>query len=100
MAGVETEADEKSLQKYAYRLSRALIGNELADRYNYPNTIRIGALVLLYYRMKQRLAALIRGGRAAQEGAFTQIFEAAQYDMDGISYKMPDHVRASQSSPW
>ena len=100
MAGVKTEAEEKSLQMYAYRLSRALIGNELADRYNYPNTIRTKALVLPYYRMKQRLAKLARGGRFAREDAFTQIFDATQYDMDGISYLMPDHVRASQSSQW
>ena len=55
MAGVKTEAERKPLQMYAYRLSRALIGNELADRYGYPNTIRNRYLVLLYYRTKTRL---------------------------------------------
>ena len=100
MAGVKSEAEEKALQMYAYRLSRALIGNQLADRYQFPNTIRSRALVLLYYRMKQRLAGLARGGQLIREDAFTQIFEATQYDMDGISYRMPDHVRASKSSPW
>ena len=33
MSGLTSEAEIKSLEKYAYRLSRALIGNELADTY-------------------------------------------------------------------
>lgn len=100
MAGVETEAERRSLQMYAYRLSRALIGNELADRYGYPNTIRSRSAVLLYFRAKARLVKLLTRNRLMQEQAFTQIFEATQYDKGGILYKMPDHVRAAQQSPW
>ena len=100
MAGVKTEAERKSLQMYAYRLSRVLIGNELADRYGYPNTIRIRYLVLLYLRAKTRLINLLTKNRLLQEQSFTKIFEATQYDKEGISYRMPDHVRATQQSPW
>ena len=100
MAGVKTEEERKSLQMYAYRLSRALIGNELADRYGYPKTIRSRYLVLLYFRTKARLIELLTKKRLMQEQAFTQIFEATQYDKEGISYKMPDHVRAAQQSQW
>ena len=100
MAGTKTEAERKSLQMYAYRLSRALIGNELADRYGYPNTIRSRYLVLLYFRTKARLIKPLAKNRMLQEQNFTQIFEATQYDKEGISYKMPDHVRAAQQSPW
>ena len=100
MAGVKTEAERKSLQMYAYRLSRALIGNELADQYGYPNTFRISMLILLYYRMKSRLLNLLTRNRILQEQSFMQIFDSAQYDKEGISYKMPDHVRAMQQSPW
>ena len=100
MAGVKTEAERKSLQMYAYRLSRALIGNELADRYGYPNTIRYRYLVLLYFRTKARLIRLLTKNRLLQEQSFNQIFEATQYDKEGISYRMPDHVRAAQQSPW
>ena len=100
MAGVKTEAERNSLQMYAYRLSRALIGNELADQYGYPNTIRIRMLILLYYRMKSRLLNLLSNDRVLQEHSFIQIFDSAQYDKEGISYKMPDHVRAMQQSPW
>ena len=100
MAGAAGEAETRSLQRYAYRLSRALIGNELADRYGYPNTVRIRFLVLAYYRIRQRILSLMASPRRAREADFTQIFEATQYDQGGISYRMPDHVRAAQQSPW
>lgn len=100
MAGVKTEAERKSLQMYAYRLSRALIGNELADLYGYPDTIRAGYLVLLYFRTKARLIKLVTENRLLKESDFTQIFDATQYDDGGISYRLPDHVRATQQSPW
>lgn len=100
MAGLTDEAQVKSLQRYAYRLSRALIGNELADLYQYPNTLRSRALVLAYYRVRNRLLQLMKTRQLLRQEAFGQIFESAQYDKGGISYKMPDHVRAAQSSPW
>ena len=100
MAGVKTEAERKSLQLYAFRLSRALIGNKLADQYGYPNTIRSRNLVLSYYRLRSRIANLLTKSWLLQEQSFTQIFDATQYDKEGISYRMPDHVRATQQSPW
>ena len=100
MAGVKTEAEQKSLSKYAYRLSRALIGNQLAEKFKYPRTFRIRWIVLLYYRLRDRLIRLLTPEAAQRQGAFDQIFDATQYDEEGISYRMPDHVRATQSSPW
>ena len=100
MSGLTDEAQIKSLERYAYRLSRALIGNELADTYQYPKTLRSRALVLGYYRVRERLFRMLRGKELFRQDAFSQIFDSAQYDKGGITYRMPDHVRASQSSPW
>ena len=96
--GVETESQKKSLAKYAYRLSRALVGNELADLYDYPNTLRIGWLVLFYVRLRQRFLSSIMNNEV-QDG-LDSIFGAAQYDKEGISYKMPDALHAVNQSPW
>ena len=100
MAGLTDEAEVKRLQMYAYRLSRALIGNELADLYGYPRTLRLGSLILWYYRTKTALISRLSGSRLLTEQSFTQIFDATQYDKGGISYKMPDHARAAHQSPW
>lgn len=100
MAGLKEKAQIKRMQRYAYRLSRALIGNELADRYGYPNTVRSRTLVLAYYRVRNRILQLLKGQKLLRREAFAQIFDSAQYDKGGISYRMPDHVRATQQSPW
>ena len=100
MAGLTDEAEKRKLAMYAYRLSRALIGNDLADRLGYPPTIRSRRLVLQNYKWKQRIARTLHGSRMSKQDAFSQIFDSAQYDHEGISYRMPDHVRAAHSSPW
>ncbi len=100
MAGVQTDAERRALQIYAYRLSRALIGNQLADRYGYPNTVRIRSLVLLYYRVRASVLRLLAKKALVKEQAFEQIFGATQYDEEGISYRLPDRVRAVDQSPW
>lgn len=100
MLGLKSEAEIKAMQLYTYRLSRALIGNRLADQYGYPRTIPIKIAVLLYYRWLEFVKRFSLGGRGYRTDAFAQIFEATQHDRQGISYNMPDHVHASQSSPW
>ena len=100
MSGLTDEREIKSLQMYTYRLSRALIGNELADQNGYPRTLRIRSLVLAYYRVRSLLIKYATGSHLSQQQEFSQLFDAAQYDREGISYRLPDHVRASQQSPW
>ena len=97
---VKTERQKKKLRMYAYRLSRALIGNELADIYGFPNTNRNRHLVLFYVRTKLRLTKILAGASLMQKEAFTKFFEASQYDKEGISYRMPDHVHSAHQSPW
>ena len=98
MAGLESDVEKKVLARYAYRLSRALIGNKLADKLEYPKFMTFGTLP--YYRTKEFLRRRLSGQHAFAQDSFSQIFDSAQYDKDGISYKMPDHVRAAQQSPW
>ncbi len=98
MAGLQDEAEIQKLARYAYRLSRALIGNPLADRFQYPKTMSFG--VLPYYRSKEFLRRRLRGKLLFVQDNFSQIFDSAQYDKEGISYRMPDHVRATHQSPW
>ena len=98
--GGEERSRKKVVADVCLPASRALIGNELADRYCYPDTIRIRQMVLLYFRTKARLIRLLSRGSLLQEQSLMQIFEATQYDAEGISYRMPDHVRAAQQSPW
>ena len=44
-AGIEGARQQRSVIKLAYRLSRALIGNELADQLRFPKMRTMGSLV-------------------------------------------------------
>ena len=50
VADITDPVEEEKLTKLAYRLSRALIGNELADRFEFPKMPTFGTL--FSYRMK------------------------------------------------
>ena len=98
VAGVTDPVKKKNLTKLAYRLSRALIGNELADRFQFPKTSTLG--VLLMYRMKQRMLRFMKSDRLIRSGNFTQLLRISVYDDHGLSYRMPNHVYTSQSIEW
>ncbi|MDE0457806.1 MAG: oxygenase MpaB family protein [Chromatiales bacterium] len=94
-----TEPDEiQSVTNLAYRLSRALIGNRLADRFEYPKTPVIGTLFL--FRMKQRILRMLKGGQLVRSGNFSQLLQISAYDDYGLTYELPDHEKHSMSNPW
>lgn len=101
--GVEDEDEKNDLLKLAYTVSRALIGDEMADRLKYPR-YRYGA-ILFGARMQTRLNNVfdrILGGRFRRRrfNNFSYLMSAAAYDQAGISYRLPDHVYAENSGRW
>ena len=98
VAGVTSESEKKELTDLAYRLSRALIGNKLADEFEFPKHSTIGTLIV--YRMKQHLRRILNQPQLTRSNNFTQLLKISVYDDYGISYKLPDHVNTSKSSEW
>ena len=98
VADVTDPVERQKLTELAYRLSRALIGNKLAERFEFPKTPVIGTLFL--YRMKQRLQRALKGDQLVRSGNFTQLLQIAVYDDYGVTYEMPDHAKHSMSNPW
>ena len=101
VAGITDPVEKEKVITLAYRLSRALLGKTLADQFQYPKISTTGTLFL--FRNKQRMQHLFKrwfkkGGVRAEN--FSQLLQIAVYDEGGLSYKMPDHVYASKSSPW
>ena len=97
VAGIEDPVEQERLTTLAYRLSRALIGNQLAERFQFPKSSGIGTLSL--FRMKQRIQRLLKA-KLIRSGNFSQLLQISVYDDRGLSYKMPDHVYTSKSSKW
>ena len=98
VADVQDTAEQERLVGLAYRLSLALIGNKLADSFEFPPDPKFATL--FKYRMKQRFLRLLRTDKMVRSDNFTQLLQISVYDSEGLSYKMPDHVHTSKSSPW
>ena len=98
VADVQDSAEQEKLVELAYRLSRALIGKELADGFEFPPDPKWATL--FKFRMKQRVLRLVRTNKMVRSDNFTRLLQISVYDSEGLSYKMPDHVYTSKSSPW
>lgn len=101
VAGV-TEPDERRTmaEKQIFPLSRALIGNEMADKLRFPKSRTRG--VVFQFRMLQRiqrLMAKVQGKEAASE-SFSQLLNISTYDSTGIGYRLPEHEHSEKAGDW
>ena len=100
-AGLTDAPERRKLADYIAQISRALIGDETADQLMFPEKTSRGAL------LKFRLANLVDAGinlvnptRAKYNNNLTTILGISAFDEEGISYKLPDHQYAEESSDW
>ena len=98
VAGIEDPVETEKLITLAYRLSRALIGNHLAEQFQFPKNSTMG--VLFTYRVKQYIQRFLKTKQIVRSSNFTQLLQISVYDEKGLSYRMPDHVDTSKSSDW
>ena len=101
--GIDQPAARRGLARYVYRVSRALIGNELADLLKYPADPSFG--VLAFFRLQERyrgvLAKLTPWRRQNADFArFASMLEASMLDETGISFRLPDHALSERSGRW
>ena len=98
VAGLTDPGEQNSMRELAYKISRALVGNQVADRLHFPKNVSMG--ILHMYRAKQLSVYLTKDVQLIKSENFLQLLNVSQYDEVGMSYKMPDHVLASKSSEW
>ena len=98
VADITDPEEQKNLRELAYRLSRALIGDRLADQFEFPKISTFGTLWM--YRMKQRLNRFMTSQQSIRSDNFSQLLQISVYDDEGVSYKMPNHVHSSKSIKW
>ena len=101
VAGVTDPQERRAMvSKQIFPLSRALIGNEMADTLRFPRSRT--PMVLFQFRMLQRwqqLKAKLQR-RAVTADNFGQLLAISAYDEHGISYRVPDHEHSEESSDW
>ena len=101
--GVDDPSERSSFARYVFRVSRALIGDSLADELEYPRISTFG--LLPWFRMRERChdifsKLLPRSNQNSNFSRFRSLLEASTFDEMGLSYKIPDHVYSENSSRW
>ena len=101
IAGKQDPEDARKMVEHSYRVSRALIGHELADQLDFPRQPTRGLLPWMRWqrrahafshRISPRIANKWRGEK------FVFLLDASK--LDDLSYRFPDRLKADQSTPW
>lgn len=104
VAGITDVNERRSLAGYVYKVSRAMIGDKLADQLRYPSSGNFGVLAFFrwqsrYYQFMSKLFPN-RQNPNSDFSNFDTFLGVSAFDDEGITYKMPDHVYAEQSRKW
>ena len=103
VAGITEPKERRNLAKYVFSVSRALIGNEMADQLGYPAGHAFG--VLPWFRFQSKYSRILdavipRALRNRNFANFQSLLDASVYEDIGITYALPDHVYSEESSRW
>ena len=101
IAGIAKGPARRAMTIHAQRVSRALLGTELADQLRFPRRFTGG--LLRWLRWKRRLHQSVKNlsPRLAQRWRsehFSFLLDASV--LDDLSYRLPDQLRADRAKPW
>ena len=101
IAGIDNDDERRNLSGYVAQISRALIGDEMADALRYPKSRTFGSLWKFRAANRvERIMDRLMPGRSGAEANLTTLFDVSHFGELGISYRLPDHVHAERSSRW
>ena len=101
VAGVVDPVEQRKMALHVFRVSRALLGNEVADRLRFPRQQTAGLLAWLRWKrgirgVAHRLAPRMAGHWRGNNFAF--LLDASM--IPDLSYRLPDRLEAEKTSPW
>ena len=96
IAKVKKQEEKEKFIDQIYKLSRALLGNKLAEQLGYPKSRIFG--VLEGFRMRNRIKSIGKGNTSTTNIGL--LLELGAYEDAQISYKLPDHVNHLLSREW
>lgn len=101
--GIRQPKKRQHLADYVYRVSRALIGDELANELRYPHQSTWG--LLFYLRTRRRLGRRLRAWFPRWEARvkvdrFTALVDNSQLREPLISYRLPPKLRSDETQSW
>jgi hypothetical protein len=101
VANITKPRARRALVRKIYKISRAMIGDELADQLNYPPMSTFGALAALRVtngaeRVLSRIFPAFGAWRRASK--FQTMLTVSLYVEGGIRYRLPGHVHAEKDA--
>jgi hypothetical protein len=101
VADITEAGARRRLSRKIYRISRAMIGDDLADQLNYPKMNTTGALAVLRLtngaeRILSQLVPAFGARRRASK--FQTMLTVSLYSEEGIRYRLPGHVHAEKDA--
>ena len=103
IAGSAKPEDRRRLARYVYRVSSGLIGEQTAQKLNYPQLRVFGTIgwLRLQTRLGHLLDKIFPAHRARSSfNRFGNLLTASTFDKEGIDFRLPDHVYAEESSEY
>ena len=89
----------KMVNNVIYPVSRALVGNDLADQLKFPRRWSM-PFPLLAYRLDQRMQRIKAWTRKGGFTTFGELLQTSAYEDAGISFRLPDHAHGERSAKW
>ncbi|WP_366656180.1 oxygenase MpaB family protein [Fodinicurvata sp. EGI_FJ10296] len=102
IVGITDTDERRALAKKVYRVSRAMIGDELADQLRFPKYRTFGVLAAM--RLRFRADRLLRRAfpgldRRRRAGQFGQLVELSFHETTETPYALPQHLYAERDRP-
>ena len=98
VAGLTDPAAGRALVEHGYRVSRALLGDELADQYGFPQHRTVGLLARMRhtYRLRRSCGRILPGlARVWKDDPFVQLLDAAM--VDSLRSRFPQEMEAAMA---
>ena len=101
IAGKTDLTEQEAMLKYVFKISRAVLGDELSDKLSLPKVNTKGVLTFVKWaRRAQGMAHRIAPdfGKKWQGNNFVFLLEASM--LEELRYQLPDHLDTEKAVPW
>lgn len=99
VVGATDPAERRAFANFVHRVSRALVGNALADQLRFPKQRTAGLLIVIRWQLRfWRLLGWLapRYADARHSKNFVALLERAAFDEAGIGYRLPDKLNTAR----
>ena len=101
LSGTVDSEERKKLSELISRVSRVLIGDELADDLSLPKASQTMTMMQFkLFNLIEKTSSIFDRMNLEKRYDIAKILQLSHYGTQGISYRLPDHYYDEESSEW